>query len=450
MERISIIGSGLVGALMALYLARRGYEVEMFDSLLDPRESKPDKGRSINLAMSCRGLTGLAGVGLTEAARKIMVPMRARAIHNQQGEINYQPFGRNEAEHINAVSRTHLNNLLLDTAETYPNISFHFNEKLIALDIRRKRLYFELPDGERIVRPYTRLIGADGATSVVRETLARDSIITSNRTFLDHGYKELSISSESARSLAHEHLHLWPRDTFLLLGNPNLDYSITGSLFLPKKGKNSFEELSNELQIGSFFEQAFPDAYAAMPALIDEFTQHPMGNMSTIQCSTWNYLDQCLLIGDAAHGLVPFFGQGMNCGFEDCRILDELLTEYDDNWQKVMPAFYARRKPNTDAVAHMSLSNFHEIQSKIRDPQFLLKKQLEQDLMHRYPDTYISKHVMVMFTNTPYNVAQTIGIVQGELLTEILYGKRSLHEINWNDVTILMTEYDKKLASLHL
>lgn len=450
MKNVTIIGSGLTGALLALYLAQRGYDIEVYDSRPDPRFTKPDKGRSINLAMSCRGLTGLAGVGLGSKVKDILVPMRGRAIHDLGGEISYQPFGRNENEYINAVARTDLNNLLLNEADEFPSVHFHFNTKLLAADIHKKQLYFERPDGTRFTTTYQRLIGADGASSSVRDTLVRENVIIYTRTFLSHGYKELSITSESAKNLTHENLHLWPRESFMLLGNPNRDYSITGSLFLPHEGKNSFAELDNELSIKRFFSTAFPDAYQAMPALLDEFMHHPTGTMSTINCSSWHYLDQCLLIGDAAHGVVPFFGQGMNCGFEDCRLLNQFLDQYHDNWQQAIPAFFNERKPNTDAVAQMSLGNFQEIQSKIRDPLFNLKKQLELELMHRYPEEYVSKHVLVMFTNTPYDVAHRVGVVQGELLNEITYGIRSMHEVKWNELDGLIQKYDKKLTELNL
>jgi len=450
MEKVTIIGAGLTGALLALYLARRGYEVDVYDARPDPQMTKPDQGRSINLAMSCRGLTGLAGVDLSIKAEAIMVPMRARAIHDQEGGIRYQPFGRSEDEYINAVARTDLNNLLLKEAHQFPSVIFHFNTKLLKVDIYSRQLSFEKEDGSQFTIPYQRLMGADGATSVVRETLVNEKMITSSRNYLTHGYKELSISTESAKELSHENLHLWPRDSFLLLGNPNRDYSITGSLFLPHEGKNSFAKLDNELTIARFFAQAFPDAYKAMPAVVEEFTQHPTGTMSTINSSNWHYGDQCLLIGDAAHGVVPFFGQGMNCGFEDCRLLNEMLDRYDDDWQKVMPLFFAERKPDTDAVAQMSLGNFHEIQSKIRDPQFNLKKQLELELMQRYPADYVSKHVLVMFTNTPYSVAHAVGAVQSELLSNITQGIRSMHEVKWNEVDSLILKYDKKLTDLNL
>lgn len=446
MRKITIIGSGLAGSLLGIYLARRGYSIDVYESRPDVRLIEVDRGRSINLALSCRGITGLAGVGIMPEVEKLMVPMRARAIHEESGGVRYQAFGRHQDEHINAIVRSDLNKLLLDQLEQFPDVHLNFGMKLLELDVIRKVLHFECQDGSRITKAWERLIGADGAGSIVRDALHKQNLITYDRAWLPHGYKELSISSTSPEQLAREHLHLWPRDSFLLLGNPNRDNSITGSLFLANEGKNSFAELDNEIGVNAFFKQAFPDAYHAMPNLIDEFLHNPTGRMSTIKCSPWNYEDQCLLIGDAAHGLVPFFGQGMNSAFEDCRLLNELLTQYDDDWSKVMPVFSDSRKINTDAVAQMSMENYHEIQSGIRSAHFNLKKQVEQALMHHYPDRYVSKHVLVMFTNTPYAKALACGQVQGDLLNEICKVTSSIENINWPYVDNLMDKYNKSLT----
>lgn len=445
---MTIIGAGLAGTLLALYMARRGYKIEMFESRPDIRIMKADKGRSINLALSCRGITGLAGVNLMPEVEKIMVPMRARAIHQPDGKIKYQAFGRHHDEYINAIFRSELNELLLNQAEKIPKIRIHFNMKLVGMDVHHKLLHFEGKDGGHITKAYHLLIGADGAASNVREILTNEKLILSTRHFLPHGYKELSISRSHSPNFIPEHLHLWPRNSFMLLGNPNRDQSITGTLFLANEGKNSFAELDNETAINEFFKQAFPDAYPAMPDLFNEFIHHPTGHLSNIKSSPWYFDNQCLLIGDAAHGVVPFFGQGMNSAFEDCRILNELLDKFNDDWKQVMPAFYASRKVNTDAVAEMSMANYHEIQSDIRDEKFNLKKQTEQELMHRYPERYVSKHVLVMFTNTPYAVARDHGVLQGELLDNICSDVRSTDEINWKKVDNLMDLYDKKLANL--
>jgi kynurenine 3-monooxygenase len=446
MKEVTLVGSGLSGTLLALYLAKRGYKLKLFDSRSDLRIAKTDAGRSINLALSCRGVTGMEGVGILSLVKKLMVPMRARAIHEIHGQTKFQSFGRHQNEYINAIQRNELNKLLLNEVDKFPQVKLHFNTKLIDLQFDKRIATFSSPTGEFLKQNYEILIGADGANSFIREKLQAEHLVKASRLFLPYGYKELSIGEPAQNHLIHEHLHLWPRDAFLLLGNPNLNQSITGSLFLAYEGKNSFAALDNELKINNFFKNSFPDAYTQMPQLIEEFTQHPTGNMSTIKCEPWYYKDQCMLLGDAAHGVVPFFGQGMNSAFEDCRILNELLDKYQDDWKKVMPAFYQSRKENTDAVAQMSIDNFHEIQIDIRDQHFNLKKQLEQELMHRYPKDYISKHVLVMFTNTTYAKAQAIGELQGQLLNILCEKMEHINQIDWNKVEKELKKYDGKLA----
>ncbi|WP_298624066.1 NAD(P)/FAD-dependent oxidoreductase [uncultured Legionella sp.] len=449
MKSITIIGAGLAGTLCSLYLARRGYTVDLFESRSDLRDSPIDYGRSINLALSCRGITGLNAMSLMDDVNKIMVPMRARAIHEANGEIHYQPFGRHKDEHINAISRTDLNALLLNKAEQTQKIHLHFDMKLLHLDIPGKKILFETKDGTRSEYSYQRLIGADGAPSQVRDSLKTAGIVEASRDYLSHSYKELSISKTHTVGMAREHLHLWPRDSFMLLGNPNPDDSITGSLFLANQGHDSFATLDNEERLVTFFQKEFPDAYKAMPDLVSEFFGNPTGFMSTIKCTPWYYRDECLLIGDAAHGVIPFFGQGMNSAFEDCRILDELLEQYNDDWLHVMPAFYKQRKVNTDAVARMSMDNYYEIHSDIRNPEFILKKRVERELMLRYPERYVSKHVLVMFTNTPYARALELGEVQTRLLEQICSSITDVKELNWKYIDKLMLEYDKKLAKIN-
>lgn len=447
MKKVTIIGAGLAGTLLSLYLARRGYNITLFESRGDLRKEGMDSGRSINLALSCRGITGLSAIGLMDKVEKIIVPMRARAIHEESGEVVFQPFGRHKDEYINAILRSNLNALLLDEAQKSPNIVLHFNSKLTSIDLRSNQILYESKEGSQ-KHSYDHLIGADGAASAVRESLKEQGVLSYERNFLSLGYKELSISREHGTGLAREHLHLWPRASFLLLGNPNVDDSITGSLFLPHKGKNSFEELTDELKLSAFFNNHFADVSAAMPNLTEEFFSNPIGNMSTVKCSTWYYDSKCLLIADAAHGIIPFFGQGMNSAFEDCRILNELLDKNKDNWEKTIPAFYQSRLPNVEAVAAMSMDNYREIQKDITDPKFNLKKQIEHELMKRYPKDYVSKHVMVMFTNTPYATAYAHGKVQNEFLNKISAQAESIDEVDWKQVDKLMSEYAKNLASL--
>ncbi|MFT4059463.1 MAG: NAD(P)/FAD-dependent oxidoreductase [Legionella sp.] len=449
MNDVTIIGAGLCGTLLALYLAKRGYTLNVYDARPDLRYIQADIGRSINLALSCRGLTSLAGVGIMSEIEELIVPMRARAIHDIQGQIKYQSFGRHHDEYINAIERSELNKLLLKVTEKYPKVRFHFNTKLSGLDVDKKILFFETANGDLISKNYQCLIGADGASSCVRDVLQAKKIIRATRNFLTYGYKELLIGGPGQNHLIHEHLHLWPRDAFLLLGNPNRDRSITGSLFLPHEGKNSFTELESEAKVHEFFKESFSDVYKTMPDLITEFSHHPTGNMSTIKCDPWYYQDHCMLIGDAAHGIVPFFGQGMNSAFEDCYVLNELLDKYYDDWAQVIPAFYQTRKMNTDAVAQMSMDNFYEIQTNICNPHFNLKKQLEQVLMQRYPNHYVSKHVLVMFTNTPYAKAQVYGDIQAEFLEMVCENAESIDDIDWIKVEKFLNFYDKKLAKLN-
>jgi kynurenine 3-monooxygenase len=444
-QTVSIIGAGLVGSLLAIYLARRGYAVDVFESRPDSRIDASDRGRSINLAMSCRGITGLSAAGILPAVEKLMVPMRARAIHGETGDVKYQQFGRHRDEYINAIQRSDLNNLLLDEADRFPSIQRHFDTQLLQLDAAKKQAHFKQRDGRQFTHNYQHVIGADGAGSQVRASLQQQGLISASRIFFSHSYKEITISSAASTHLAREHLHLWPRDSVLLLGNPNLDHSVTGSLFLPL---NSFADLDNEERLEVFFRKNFPDIAPMMPDLAGDFLNHATGRMSTVKCSPWYYGDQCLLIGDAAHGLVPFFGQGMNSGFEDCRVLDELLDRYHDDWSQAMPAFYQSRKPNTDAAAEMSTDNYHEIQTGIRDRHFNFKKQLEQQLMQRYPGRYISKHVLVMFSNMPYATALAQGRIQNTFLDHICAQATLSSDMDWQRVDGLIQEYEENLARL--
>lgn len=448
MKKVTIIGAGLVGTLCAIYLAKRGYQVIIYESRKDPRLFPAHGGRSVNLAMSCRGLTGLAGAGLLPAVIKLMVPMRGRVVHDEKGTSFFQPFGRQNEEYINAIQRTDLNNLLLQQADLSPQIQVFFDAALHSLNLDKKQITLKLPRGEYKEATYELLIGADGAGSLVRESMLKKGVVQSHREFLPYGYKELSICNQTSNAFVKEHLHLWPRNSVLLLGNPNLDTSITGSLFMPKEGKLSFANLDTELKVQHFFKEMFPDACEFMPHLMEEMHDHPIGNMSTVICSPWHYEDHCLLLGDAAHGIIPFFGQGMNSGFEDCRILNELLENYDDEWAKVMAVFYALRKPNTEAVSKMSMDNYHEIHSGICDPQFNLKKELHHELMIKYPDTYQSMHVLVMFTNVGYALAQKVGEIQKVMLNKICLNKQSIAEIDWDFVKGLMVSYENDIKSL--
>lgn len=446
MNQVTIAGAGLAGTLLALLLAKRGYTVELLESREDIRKENGVEGRSINLALSCRGITALKAAGIMEKVDQIRVPMRARAIHEPDGSIKYQPFGRHPEEYINSISRKALNSLLLDEAENSPYIQLYFGWKVKQVDFANKKLSLVTSQGEETTRDYVRLIGADGAASKVRESMKNQGIIEADRQFLTHGYKELCISLSHGTTLAREHLHLWPRGECLLLGNPNPDDSITGTLFLAMEGENSFANLNNPAQVEAFFARTFSDAKSIMPDLVHEFFSHPTGNLSTVRAHPWYYEDDCILIGDAAHGVVPFFGQGMNAAFEDCRLFSEMLQRYEDDWSRFVPAFYQERKLNTDAIADLSMENYHEIQVDIMNPHFLLQKQVEKEIMKRYPDNYVSMHAMVMFTNIPYSLAKAHYGAQKAMLEEICLSIESIQEVSWEKVENLIANYDKNLT----
>ncbi len=449
-KKITLIGAGLAGCLLALYLAKRGYRIALFEARSDPRVEQSNEGRSINLALSCRGLTALACIGLIPQVRKIMVPMRARAIHQQEGNIKCQPFGRHNDESIYAIQRIQLNSLLLTEIEKNPRIKLKFNSTLVYLEENSHQIYFTDKQGKKFCKNYEILIGADGAASELRDQLVKKKRIKAARQFLPEGYKELTISQSYCGSLIPEHLHLWPRTSHMLLGNPNTNGSVTGTLFLPKFGPISFASLQNESLLMKFFRTSFPDIVPRMPNLPGEFFNHPIGSLSNICCTPWYVGQHCLLLGYAAHGMAPFFGQGMNSAFEDCRILNELLDFYQDCWEQVIPAFYSKRKTDIDAVIEMSMDNYEEICHRIRDQQFNYKKFLDQELMHRYPGRYISKHVLVMFSNIPYENARKCGELQNNLLEEISKKWNNFTEIDWSKVDQIVIKYYKKLSDYYL
>lgn len=448
MEQITVVGAGLAGALLSVFLAKQGYAVSLLESRKDVRSEPDNGGRSINLALSCRGLTALREAGLAEQISDILVPMRARAIHQESGELLFQDFGRHHDEYINAVRRHDLNSILLDIAETQPNIKTAFEMRLCDIDYARRTLVMKAPDGRRIEQSFDRLIACDGASSFVRDWLRQRGYIQSSRTYFPHGYKELTLAPPGFRGFKQEHLHLWPRDGYMLLGNPNTDGSMTGSLFLAHEGEPSFATLNTTERVRDFLEQSFHNAYEAYPDMVAEFIEHPVGTMSTIKSEPWHLDERILLLGDAAHGIIPFFGQGMNAAFEDCRILDGMLQQYRGDWSRVMPEFCRARKPNTDAVAKMSEDNYAEIQLGIRDPEFNLRKALELALMHRFPERYVSKHVLVMFSNTPYRTAYEVGVLQKEFLIRWTENISDLHAIDWSKVERELGDYDKKLTGI--
>ena len=421
---IAIVGGGLAGSLMSVYFARRGFDVDVYERRPDMRTSQVEGGRSINLALSERGLNALRAVGLEERIRELCIPMHGRMIHPVEGARSLQPYG-DTGQYINSVSRAMLNEILMDSAEYDSLITYHFNKKCAGFSLETGALRFrDTETGEfREVRP-SLVIGADGAFSAIRYRMQTSPNFEYQQTFLGHGYKELVIPAAPDGSWRMEKhaLHIWPREDFMMIALPNLDGSFTCTLFMAFEGpKASFEALKTKQQVTDFFRTHFPDAVALMPTLLDDFFANPTGSLVTIRCAPYHWGENVLLIGDAAHAIVPFYGQGMNAAFEDCFELDRLITEHGPDWAKVLPEFTRRRKPNADAIAELALYNYLEMRDLVTSRWFLWRKKLE-GLLHRwFPSSWIPLYTMITFTNIPYHQAQARARHQSELLTKGLW-----------------------------
>ncbi|MFZ9388568.1 MAG: FAD-dependent oxidoreductase, partial [Chitinophagaceae bacterium] len=397
-KEITVIGAGLVGSLLSIYLSRRGYRVSMFERRGDMRKEKLSAGRSINLALSDRGLQALEKVGLAEEIKKISIPMHGRFIHNLEGDPAFQPYGK-EGQFINSVSRGTLNMKLMDLAEAH-GVEIRFNHKCSGIDWDPLAISFEKPGGESLVIQPDLLFGADGAYSAARlqHQLQHDRFDYS-QYYIDCGYKELTIPPNSSGGFAMEvnALHIWPRKDYMLIALPNLDCSFTCTLFFPFEGEASFARLDSPEKVRAFFEATFPDAVPLMPGYVEDFFTNPTSSLVTVKCFPWIRDDRFALIGDAAHAIVPFFGQGMNCGFEDCRILDELIGQNGDDWYSILNQYQDLRKPDADAIADLAIGNFTEMRDRTADPGFLLQKKIEARLHEKYPDQWIPAYSQVTF-----------------------------------------------------
>jgi len=423
-EPLVIMGAGLVGSLLALYLARRGHPVQVFERLPDPRQQGLLGGRSINLALSDRGWRGLAGVGVAEDIRQVGIPMYRRVMHDGQGHLTVQPYGQDN-QAIYSINRGSLNCTLLDLAEKEPQVQITFGQKLTQLDLPGRRLHLQdVASGHAHDVAYERLFGADGAFSAVRAALQRTDRTDYSQQYLEYGYKELTIAAGPAGAwqLEKNALHIWPRGNFLMIALPNLDGSFNATLFFPYEGDKSFAALQTPAAVASFFAATFPDAVPLMPQLTEEFFDHPTGSLVTIRCFPWAYRDTVLLLGDAAHAIVPFYGQGMNAGFEDCTVLNQLLEQHGEaNWDRVMDEFEHQRKPNTDAMADLALYNFVEMRDRVADPRFLLQKKIEGKISAQYPGQWVPLYSRVTFSpDTSYAEAWAAGQRQEAIMQRLM------------------------------
>lgn len=432
-QTITIAGAGLAGTLLAVMLARRGFDVALYEKRQDLRKHAISAGRSINLALAGRGITALQEAGLFEAVQPLLIPMPGRQLHDQQGKLQFQPYSRNPAEVNYSVSRGGLNAVLLDAAEATGKVQTYFEHACEAYDCATGELRLRDTAAQRsITLTALPLIAADGAGSVIRHAMAQQQHIDSTEDLLPHGYKELVIPPRDGRhQLRRDALHIWPRGGYMLIALPNLDGSFTVTLFLPHQGEPGFDHLTTPAAVQVFFTREFPDALALMPTLADDFFANPTGIMGTVRCTPWDAVGNALLLGDAAHAIVPFHGQGMNCAFEDCIALLALLDRYGPDWARVFPAFSATRKADADAIADMALENYVEMRDTVRDPKFQLQKQVGWELEKRLPGRFIPRYEMVMFhPEISYAEAQRRGAIQKDILATVTTDAETLETVD--------------------
>jgi kynurenine 3-monooxygenase len=420
MEKIAVVGGGLVGGMEATYLAQNGFNVDVYERRDDIRNAELVAGKSINLALSDRGWKALRGIGLEDKIRSIAIPMRGRKIHTAEGKQIFQPYGI-EDQSIWSVSRGGLNQLLLEKADSYKNSNLYFNHKCTDVNLESNTLSFDFK-GKSIQKNYDRIIGTDGAFSAIRNRLQKVDRFNYSQFYLEHGYKELVIpsASDGVHQIDPNALHIWPRGGFMLIALANLDGSFTVTLFLPFEGKNSFEQLNDDDAVTDFFKKEFPDALELMPGLLNDFKTNPTGSLVTVRSYPWNYNDKILLMGDAAHAIVPFYGQGMNAGFEDCSILNELMQTHENNWTTVMPAYTKARKRNGDAIADLAFRNFIEMRDLTGHPEFLLRKKIEARFTKKHPEKWLPLYSQVTFSHIPYADAVSNAKVQDKIMDLVM------------------------------
>ena len=420
-KNITIVGAGLVGSLCALYLTKRGYKVTIFERRKDLRSEIITAGKSINLALSKRGWTALEKVGMHKQVMDIAIAMDKRIMHDEKGNLTQQPYG-NEGEAIYSVSRAELNVLMMEMAEQN-GATLHFDEKCVDANLDEAIATFQ--NANTSIKQTVSadvLIGADGAFSTVRKQMVANHNHEYNYNEIEHDYKELLIpAGENGSHLLDKNaLHIWPRGEFMLIALANLDGSFTCTLFAPKNGENSFEGLNSKEEVENYFARTFPDFKDLVPNLYEQWNMNPTSSLGIVRTYPWHIRDTTLLIGDAAHATVPFYGQGMNAGFEDCRILDELLDKHGDDLKSCFAEYSKSRKPNGDGLQDLSMQNFIVMRDNTADPTFLLQKEIEKKFANLYPDKWTPLYSMVSFTNTPYSEAWEIGMKQEKLMQSIM------------------------------
>ena len=421
MQKVVVVGAGLVGSLQAILLAKKGFEVEVYERRPDLRKVELKGGRSINLALSTRGWKALKLAGVEKQIEEITIPMYGRRMHDENGNLSFQPYGKDD-QAIYSVSRGDLNKRLLLEASEYENVSFFFDQKCNDLNLETNTLEFEDKEGNIKKVKADRIFGTDGAFSAVRTRLMKTDRFNYSQQYLTHGYKELLLpdNEDGTHKLDKNALHIWPRGKFMLIALPNEDGSYTCTLFFPYDGEYSFNSLQSKDQVEDFFKKTFPDFYDIMPNLADEYFENPTSSLVIIRCEPWNYEDKVLLMGDSSHAIVPFYGQGMNAGFEDCSVFSEMYDELGSDWHKLFDEFSKQRKPDGDAIAQLALDNYIEMRDLVGDEMFLLRKKIENKIYEKHPDKWMPLYSQVTFSHIRYSEAYETGQKQKRIMDKVM------------------------------
>ncbi|WP_010177480.1 FAD-dependent oxidoreductase [Aquimarina agarilytica] len=443
-KKIAIVGSGLVGSLLAIYLRKRNYQITVFDRRPDIRKIK-FSGRSINLAMSVRGWNALEAIGIKEEVEGLGIPMYHRYIHVNTKDDYTQKYGK-DGEAIYSISRGVLNRKMIDLAEK-EGVVFKFEEKVWDVNLPEAKLYTgETEKGKWEEHEFDLIFGCDGAFSRIRHKMQRRSRFNYSQDFLNTGYKELSIPADAngKHVIDKNALHIWPRGKFMLIALPNLDGSFTCTLFMPHEGENSFESLTTPQEVRVFWQTYFPDTLQIMPTLLEDYMSNPTSALVTMKCYPWTYWNKVALVGDSAHAVVPFYGQGMNAGFEDVFELDQIIERLGDtDWQNIFETYQEQRKPNADAIAELSYRNFMEMSQKTADPNFILRKKIEKKFSEHYPELWQPLYSRVTFSNRPYSEAISYGEVQAEIMDQVM----QMENIKQDWDTDVVMEFIKEKSS---